>query len=613
MVLPLQGRGDFSYEGLTRTRQVAISVVVGLGFAVHTFTPRGGTLVDLGLVSFVAVLQLAPGVLGAFLWPRATRRGLLWGLSGGIGVWVAMVMAPWVAGPGAELALPSVMSLEGLDLRSTMIGLSLAVNGLLFVVGSLSAPPREAETMAAALCITEQAAVGKVAPPPSVAVLRERLTRLLDPPTAETEITRALEALGLTEEERRPLELSRLSELVTRNAAELIGPMAARELVTRQPNLSVLAAELRFLHEHNPQTEPGFAAVRRYLMTMMEALPLGICAIEASPEPVVLVWNRALTALSGLSSADVVTGSIDDLEEPWSGLLHEALTLDEGAILERQVNLGDERGVRSLVLKRAELLEGGQALLVEDRTERLALESQLAHQDRLASVGRLAAGVAHEIGNPLSGVLMVAQNLQHEPDAEDAEERLGLIVHEARRIEAIIRALLTFSRRGEAIAPKESHGVVALAAVVEDAARLVRLTPRGRDVDWRLELTPGLDVEASPQRLAQVVVNLMANACDVSEAGAPIVVRTAADAAEVWIEVEDRGPGVDPEVADRMFEPFVTTKEVGRGTGLGLAISYWIVQEHEGTLQWYGAEPRGSVFRVTLPRVSGRPRVATRA
>jgi signal transduction histidine kinase len=244
----------------------------------------------------------------------------------------------------------------------------------------------------------------------------------------------------------------------------------------------------------------------------------------------------------------------------------------------------------------------GLVLLVADLTEQKQLQSQLAHQDRLASVGRLAAGVAHEIGNPLTGIASLAQNLRAEPDPTQVGERVELILEQTRRIERIVRSLMRFSHAGEPL-PSAARDLFEVRAALEEALGLVRLSRKARSVTCLSECPAEVSALGDRQQLIQVFVNLLANACDASRPGSRVLVRAAADEARTRIDVIDEGSGIPEEIRGRIFEPFFTTKPPGEGTGLGLAVAWSIVHEHRGRIEVASAPGQGTTVTVLLPRL----------
>jgi signal transduction histidine kinase len=240
-------------------------------------------------------------------------------------------------------------------------------------------------------------------------------------------------------------------------------------------------------------------------------------------------------------------------------------------------------------------------LLVEDRTEQYALRARVAHQDRLASIGRLAAGVAHEIGNPLTGIASVAQNLRHELGEPDAPQRLELIFEQTRRIDRIVRVLGGFAHAGASSAPDAERVAVQVAEAVQEAFTLTQLGRGAREVALRADVAPELFVRGDRQRLVQILVNLLTNACDASAGNASIEVHAHRAGQQIVLQVVDHGTGMEPAVRARALEPFFTTKSAGEGTGLGLALVYSLVMEQAGKLELESQPGAGTTVTVCLP------------
>lgn len=261
---------------------------------------------------------------------------------------------------------------------------------------------------------------------------------------------------------------------------------------------------------------------------------------------------------------------------------------------EMQTQLGEEK--QSLRARLEEL----------ERTTRELEETQvsLARSEKLASVGRLAAGIAHEIGNPLSAITGLVELVQ-EGDLEPGEERefLARVRKETERINRIIRDLLDFARAEPPAADTDAS--CDLAEVVEDAVRLV-----GPQKDLRLVTLERLFEEDTPRasgsasRLAQVVLNLLLNAADAIDGEGTIRLEVASDGDTVTLVVEDDGPGIPADVREHLFEPFVTTKKSGEGTGLGLAVCHTLVEQMGGTLSADNADEGGARFTVSLRAAS---------
>ncbi len=236
-------------------------------------------------------------------------------------------------------------------------------------------------------------------------------------------------------------------------------------------------------------------------------------------------------------------------------------------------------------------------------------QERLVRSERLASVGRLSAGLAHEIGNPLAAILGFQELLlQGGLDAADEREFLVRMKRETERIHGVLRQMLDFARPAAMArsAVPEPAGVVAEA--VSEVLDLVRPQRSFRDVEITCDLDPDLPhVSLSRPRLVQVLLNLILNAREVVPAeGGRVSIRAAlAGEARVRVTVEDNGPGIPAEVRDHLFEPFVTTKPVGEGTGLGLAVCRGLVEAAGGTLVVETGSLGGALFAMELPREQG--------
>jgi signal transduction histidine kinase len=447
---------------------------------------------------------------------------------------------------------------------------------------------------------------------------QERLAPLLGPEVAELEVAQALTDLEMTRKERRPAQLQRLRERIQRNLSGLIGPLVARMVVDEGLRLDTqarpaLSDRLRFLEETLRESRATLAgpaaeleAFRRYLRRILEDLPLGVCAL--GPDRDVVIWNRALEALAGISAHEATGGTLQQLEHPMARALAEFALRPES---QQEVRLGLAGNDRFFSLSKSSV-DGaalpprspspslGLVILVEDVSERRALAAQVAHQDRLASIGRLAAGIAHEIGNPLTGIACIAQNLVHEEDLSIVRERVGSILDQARRIDGIVRGLLSFSRPGADSRVQEVE-TLSIREVVGEAIALVQLDRAAKDIPCENNCPADLMVEGDRQRLLQVFVNLLSNAFDASRAGNRVWVEAKAQGGGVRILIIDQGTGIPEPVKQRIFEPFFTTKELGQGTGLGLPLAYNIVREHEGTMEVNSAFGAGTTVILELP------------
>jgi len=279
-----------------------------------------------------------------------------------------------------------------------------------------------------------------------------------------------------------------------------------------------------------------------------------------------------------------------------------------GAASEGEVRSTDGR---TYILRAFPLSDQQEPLTVcayHDVTDERAMLRELASAERLAAIGRLAGGVAHEINNPLGGILAFAQILQRDDvTPEERRDYLAEIERSALRCKAIVEALMRFSRQ----APRITLRLVAINEVVRDAARAVAARDLQQPPPARLDLAEGLPpVLGDAGQLQQVVVNLLANALDSGVRPGQVEVITGLQAGpeggpdEVSVRVRDRGSGIDDRHMPSLYDPFFTTKEEGKGPGLGLAVAYAIVQDHGGKIVARNRDGGGAEFTVTLPAAS---------
>jgi two-component system NtrC family sensor kinase len=262
---------------------------------------------------------------------------------------------------------------------------------------------------------------------------------------------------------------------------------------------------------------------------------------------------------------------------------------------------------------RRELREWGRTLeeKVEKRTRELRVaEAEAARGEKLASVGLLAAGIAHELNNPLTGILTFSHLIREKmPEGSPEAEDLDLVIRETKRCAAIIRRLLDFAR--EKTPEKKYHD---LNQIVEDTARIIDRPAQVRDIEITLDLDRDMPpVWVDADLVKQVIMNMLVNAQHAIEEKGSITIRTrrvpeaagpeprAGSASMVEISIIDTGCGIPKANLQRIFDPFFTSKEMGKGTGLGLSVSHGIVSAHGGTIKVESTLGEGSTFHVCLP------------
>jgi len=607
------------YHWLLWGRRVLIVLIIAAGYGFYTLLEHNEGLVQLGLISFVAVAQFLPGVVGVLFWKRATRIGFITGLLGGIGVWIVTLLIPLLNASGiirSELDLPALEQRMGLGHWEFATFWSLALNTGLFILMSLLSRQSEGERTASRACCSELfVPLPGVVAADSPEQFRQALTGMLGPEAAQREVQQALEDLGMSEAEERPGELRLLRERIERNLSGLVGPQMAHMIINLRLELEggariALADTMRFVEEQleasRVQLEGLSAdldALRRYQRDILRDLPLGVCATGADLR--ITLWNPALEYMSGVHARTALGNPVESLPAPWAQLLAGFARSQDAHIPHMQVEV--EGQARWYNLHKATIPDPdgeasertGLVMLLEDLTNLENLEAELAHSDRLASIGRLAAGVAHEIGNPVTGIASLAQILREENSDPEVRRISTEMLNQTRRITEIVRSLMSFSRSDNGGRGFETFP---LAPLIDESLALVRLAHKGKNLHYSAACDPQLEITGDRQRLSQMLVNLCGNACDASESGERVEVLAYADHGEVQIEVLDRGPGIPEQTQALVFEPFYTTKPPGEGTGLGLAMAYRIVEDHQGSIEIDSEAGMGTRMVVRIPQ-----------
>jgi two-component system NtrC family sensor kinase len=356
---------------------------------------------------------------------------------------------------------------------------------------------------------------------------------------------------------------------------------------------------------------------RRFTSLVIDSLPVGLYVVDRDYR--VQVWNRKReTGTQGIPRHDAVGRRVFDVltRQPATELKAEFdRVFETGLIQQVEIEVMQGQEVRYFRTTKIPMRLDGDAIthvitIGEDVTEWRAIQAQIMQSEKLAAVGQLAAGIMHEVNNPLATIgACVAAMEGRVADLSPGQampllEYLEIIDKEVERCTSIVDGLLDFSRpKGKAKAP------VAVNSVVEDALFLFKHHERYKQFVVETSLAADLpNVVGNAEQLIQVLMALMLNALDAMDPGGRLSLRTSRRrwrTEEVVIEVEDTGRGIRPSLESRIFEPFFTTKEHGRGTGLGLSICYGIVEEHRGRIEVDSEVGKGSVFRVFLPVENG--------
>jgi signal transduction histidine kinase len=308
--------------------------------------------------------------------------------------------------------------------------------------------------------------------------------------------------------------------------------------------------------------------------------------------------------LTRVSADGIIGSSLQGLGGKWFVLLNEFAAGDVTHQLKTEVVIGEQ--IFRLNLHKASIdsvpaAQGDVVIVIEDITEEQILEEQLLHNERLASIGQLAAGVAHEVGNPITGIACLAQNLLMETSDPELLDLGHQILDQTKRVSHILQSLVNFAHSGKSDLhrPREQ---VDIRQCIDEALSLLSLNHASHDINFTVNFPLETYVIGDAQRLSQVFVNILSNARDASKPGGLVTISGVQHDSTVNITIVDKGHGISSGNLNRMFEPFFTTKDPGQGTGLGLAITTSIIDEHHGTITASSAgDGLGTHIKITLP------------
>ncbi|MGQ9425164.1 two-component system sensor histidine kinase NtrB [Gilvimarinus sp. F26214L] len=389
-------------------------------------------------------------------------------------------------------------------------------------------------------------------------------------------------------------------------------------------------------------TEERLQETQNYLQSVVDSMPSVL--IGVTREGTITHWNSAAEGATDISADKAIGRNLNDVS-PDLNVDMEMIrnAIDQGVAQAKEAirhEFGGQVGYTDLVIYplMAEDMTGA-VIRIDDVTMRVRFENMMIQNEKMMSLGELAAGMAHEINNPLSAILHAVQNVYRRTSPElpanvEAAKKVGIsteqlqaylqargiyqfidsIKEAGERSASIVTNMLEFSRSNS-----RGHELVELVELLEQSLELshqsfdLRTAQGGKPVRIFKEFQPDLPrVPCSPAEIQQVILNILRNAAQAfvksdGDKGPPsITLRAFRENGMVKIQVEDNGPGMSEATRRHIFEPFYTTKEVGKGTGLGLSVSYFIVTEHHsGQIEVDSTEGRGTVFTISLPLTEG--------
>jgi two-component system sensor histidine kinase HydH len=358
---------------------------------------------------------------------------------------------------------------------------------------------------------------------------------------------------------------------------------------------------LLFLLQSYRATRASLSRIKAFSDNVVENVPIGLLALDHQGK--IAAFNNGAESILQLSAPQVLGQEADRIIPPQ--LLDEInQSKNQADVIEKEIECKTADGkivpleIGASSLKDENDVFLGNVLLFKDLTEVRALRREVARSQRLASVGRLAAGVAHEIRNPLSSIKGFATYFKERyPDRPDDQQTADIMIQEVDRLNRVVGQLLEFARP---ISIKRQP--ISLQTLLKDSIRLIEDRAAEKNISILTRNDAGIDaVWGDPDRINQILLNLYLNAIDSMQNGGELRVQLSSegDSQEICIKVSDTGCGINPEHLSKVFDPYFTTKSTG--TGLGLAIAHNIVETMDGRIKVESHKKRGTTFTVTLP------------
>ena len=571
-----------------RTFIVSVSLVI---FTIAlSLNIKSRSITDLYLVGFAGLAQLMPGIIAAMYLPKMSRRAFIAGLAGGMLVWLITLAFPVLFGDWSwYIPLLDKTLLFGMQAWEVWSIEALLLNITLCTLFTLFGKMDEQQKTFASICMADNVyiPIRVEITQKSVAELTERLGLSLGD-EAQVEMESALKLLGFDKKEIRPASLRQLRDAINASLNLRFGILAAERIMNNSLPRAISNhsdPEDMYLLEsvlavHGAQLT-GIAnelnKLRVHHREVLDKLPIGIISLDQNGE--ILKWNTAISKYTDIDKDSALGSSITDFPEPWKSQIRDFLVSDDNA--RDNIRLENSDGVRWFSFQKSieDSLEAGNndiILLIEEQTKAVLLTQKSIDNERLASIGRLAAGVAHEIGNPVTGIACLAQNLKHETEPSQILESAQHILSQTDRINRIVESLINFSK-----GDKSKEGLfspINLRKVAEEAIQLLTLGDVESKIIFRADINPNMEVLGDYHQLVQIFLNLLSNSRDASPTNSQVTILAERDLENIRVTVNDSGTGIEQGLQSKLYEPFLTTKEPGQGTGLGLWIVFQLVK-----------------------------------
>jgi len=607
------------HAAMLNIKRVVILGCVFLGYVFSVYIGEFYSLVDIGLKSFEAVTIFAPSILLGLYWKGGNKKGAMAGIIAGFCVWIYTLLIPALMRAGiieqgglmgavfhSRILNPTALfGLTGLDRWSHSLFWGLFLNLACYVGVSLFTRQSDAETRQAIIFVDSYSPLHFTVSHQPQRI--EEIEEILGQYIGGTEAREAIEGfLNRNSLDRASLSgewLQKLRQEAERILAGAMGPSIStlvfqnRMVLTQDEagrvsdSIQRISRSLRLSRQELAEANRQLAMLKEFSENIIESLPLGVATLDESLR--VKYWNSGMEMITGVEKLDALDSEAADL-----------LTCLEPCLFTPSVHEGEITCKRNfdpqIILKghmsRLTGAQKGYVLVLEDITDKKKIEEELFRATKHASVGRLAAGVSHEIGNPLASISSLVQELLTEDVSTFARDSLTTINQHVLRIARIVRNLGDFAR----LYPRQKIPTN-LRDILENTLSLVRYDKNFKKIVIRTDVQETRAITIDPDQIQQVFLNLILNARDAMPDGGSLDISILQKNGQVEMLFADTGSGIDAEVADKVFDPFFSTKGPTQGTGLGLSICYSIIKDHGGTIEIDAGKDKGTRFTIRIP------------
>lgn len=602
-------------------KRLVILGVVYLGYVFATSIAEFSSLVEIGLKSFEAVSLFAPAFFLGLYWKRGTKAGAIAGLVAGFSVWLYTLLIPAfiTAGVIKEVGLVASMTQSDFLNPHSLFGIKALgkwgnslfwsmITNLIFYVGvSVFTKQSKEEEIQSLIFVESYERVKELAHGSSYTVedINDILAQYIGK-TEAREVTRAyLSRKNKAAEELTSKELFELRDEAEKVLSGAIGSsMAAiifedklvlteKERGELSESMKHITESLRLSRQELSEANRNLAYLKEFSENIIESAPAGIVTVDSILR--VKYWNREMENLTGIRRTEAFNASIINLL-PWFS--RDLLSRDEQGDITVETPSLQSFKINISPFKDP---SGGHVVIFEDITEKKKMEEKLLQTSKLASLGKLTAGISHEIGNPLASISSLVQELrslkiESKDEVEFTAESLKTINNHIERIAKIVRSLGDFARISSAEKVPSN-----IAEILDRTINLVKYDKRFKNIQLTTDIEGIPPLKVNPDKIQQVFLNLIINALDAMLDGGRLHISMKKRDSAVDMVVSDTGSGIDESALGKIFDPFYTTKSHGKGTGLGLSICYGIIREHNGTITVKSKKGEGTTFYISLP------------